>query len=151
MAERLGEAIVPVYPAAMRLSAPGLAAKAKAAAPEADLVALALPGKDPIRRARALVFLDPNRDLLEATAWPEGDAKTAAARIPEADRAAVLCSAVEHVAQFIFIFRRHDDHIGDMTQITVIKDAVMRGSVFSDNAGSVQCDYHRQFLQTDVM
>lgn len=86
VAERLGEAIVPVYPAAMRLPAPGLAAKAKAAAPEADLVALALPGKDPIRRARALVFLDPNRDVLEATAWPEGDAKIAAALAEELDR-----------------------------------------------------------------
>lgn len=63
----------PLHPATQREDAAELAGMLRVAAPEADLLAVPLPGGDPARRLRRLALLDPERSLLEWTAWPERD------------------------------------------------------------------------------
>lgn len=63
----------PMHPSVQRQDAPGPAEMLRAAAPEADLLAVPLAGGDPARRLRRLALLDPERALLEWTAWPERD------------------------------------------------------------------------------
>lgn len=75
--ESLGTGPLPLYPAVRRLKVAGLAEKARAAAPEADLVALVLPGNDPVRPSKMLALVDPRRAMVELTGWPEREPKTA--------------------------------------------------------------------------
>lgn len=82
----------PMYPQGLRGRIEGLGAAARAAAPEADLVALALAGSDPVRPMRVMALVDTRRDLFEATAWPETDAKAANAIAAEVNRALRLTS-----------------------------------------------------------
>lgn len=77
---------VPVFPGVARVALADSAAATKAAAPEADLVALALPGNDPIRPTRVLALFDTRRDLVEVTGWVEKDADAAAALVRELSR-----------------------------------------------------------------
>ncbi len=68
-----GSGDVPTWPAIVRRLVPEAAAPLLAAAPEADLVAFALPVKDPVRNLSRLVLVDPRRGVVEAVAWPEND------------------------------------------------------------------------------
>lgn len=67
----------PIFPAVARVTVAGLAAEAKKAAPEADLVALFLPGNDPVRPVRLVALIDTGRDVAEISGWPESDTRLA--------------------------------------------------------------------------
>jgi len=57
----------------------------------------------------------------------------------------------EHVAQLFLVFRGHHHQVGHRAQIGDIKDAMVGGSVISDNAGAVDGEHHRQLLQGDIV
>jgi len=60
-------------------------------------------------------------------------------------------SGGQHLPAFIFIGRRHDQHIGDAAQITVIETAGMGGAVRANQTGTVQCKQNIQILDGNIV
>ncbi len=60
-------------------------------------------------------------------------------------------SGGQHGAQLIFIFRRHDHHIGKAAQIGKIEKPVMGRTVLTDNPAPVDGKHHRQRFEADIM
>ena len=84
-------------------------------------------------------------------AFPVGQ-HTSSTRITDDKRSHIgkLCR-IHQPAQFMFIIRRSNDQIGYRTQISHIKGPMMGRSVFSHQTGTVQAEYHIQFLNSHIM
>ena len=53
--------------------------------------------------------------------------------------------------QLILILRRHNGHVGNAAQISVIKNAMMRITVITDKTGTVKAQRYMQLLHTDIV
>ena len=53
--------------------------------------------------------------------------------------------------QLILILRRHNGHVGNAAQISVVKNAMMRITVITDKTGTVQAQCYVQLLHADIV
>ena len=60
-------------------------------------------------------------------------------------------TAIQQLAGFIFIGRRHNHHIGDTAKGTYIIGAGVGGAIFTDQAGTIEGKQHIEILQGDIM
>ena len=79
------------------------------------------------------------------------DAGDRAARIADGAGAGKLEGGLHHVGQLVFVFGRHENHLGNAAQIGDVEEAVMRGAVVAGEAGAVHAEEHGQLLQADVV
>lgn len=80
-----------------------------------------------------------------------GHAWAFATRIPDGSGAWVLEAGGEHLAAFVFVGRRHDEHVGDATEVAVVEAAGMGGAVGADEAGAVEGKEDVEVLDGDVV
>jgi hypothetical protein len=57
----------------------------------------------------------------------------------------------QHVAELVFVFRRHHGHVGETAEIGQVEDPMMRAAVISGKTGAVDGERHRQPLQANIM
>ena len=53
--------------------------------------------------------------------------------------------------QLILVLRRHNGHVGNTAQISVVKNAMMRIAVITDKTGTVQTQRYVQLLHADIV
>ena len=63
----------------------------------------------------------------------------------------MVISGGQHLSAFGFIASRHDYHVGNAGQVRQIKRAIVRSTVGTDQATSVNCKCHIQILQGDIV
>src|SRR5687768_14924968 len=61
-----------------------------------------------------------------------------ATRVAYGSRSGVLNHREHHVAHLAFVFRRHDDDVGDGTHVSDVEQAVMSLSVTAGDAAAVE-------------
>ena len=53
--------------------------------------------------------------------------------------------------KFIFIFRRHDHHVGHRKKVSIIENPVMGISIVTDQPAPVHTQLYRELLHTHIM
>src|SRR5215471_11129842 len=71
--------------------------------------------------------------------------------IAQADRAVHVNGSIEHMAQFILVFRRHDLHIGQYAHKGDIEEAMLRRTILADHTRSVHSKDNVEILDTYIM
>ena len=56
-----------------------------------------------------------------------------------------------HVSEFVFIFRRHQHHLGNTAEIADVEQTVVCWAVVAGEAGAIHAENHGKLLQGDVM
>ena len=74
-----------------------------------------------------------------------------ASRVAHGNGSAAFHGGFQHVLEFVFILRRHDDEVRNGAEEGEVKQAVMGGAVRTNEAAPVHRQNHRQFLQADVV
>ena len=77
--------------------------------------------------------------------------RAGAARIAHGGGAVVHEARVEQLPRFVFVRRRHDEHVRNAAQIAQIERAGMRGAVFADQSGAIDREQHVEILQRDIV
>ena len=101
-----------------------------------------------------LAFADdaPLADFEQLRGFGNCNAGALAARITHRARAGVILRhGVDHVRQFGFVRRRHDDHVGQGREIGHVEAAGVRRAVGTYQTGAVDGEAHRQVLDRHVM
>ena len=62
----------------------------------------------------------------------------------------ITVCGVEHLSQFILVFRAHDNQIGDTAEVREIECAVVRRSVLAYDAAPVHGEHDRKVLEAYV-
>ena len=71
--------------------------------------------------------------------------------VAQGNGAAAARGGLQHVLEFVFVLRRHDDKVWDGTEEGEIEQAVVGGAVGPDEAAPVQRQDYGQLLQADVV
>ena len=81
----------------------------------------------------------------------ERHTQSGASRIAKGGGAGMIDRGFQHVAQFVFVLRRHDDHVGQRPQVGDVVQPLMGRPVLADDAGAVHRKRHRDVHDTDVV
>lgn len=71
--------------------------------------------------------------------------------ITDGDGSPVFRCRFQHVLKFIFVFRGHDDHVGDGPEIGQVEKPVVGGSVLADETAPVEGEDDVKILEAHVM
>ena len=73
------------------------------------------------------------------------------ARIAQGNRARVVQGRLQHVLKLVFIFGRHEHHVGDMAEEGKVENPMVRGTVVTHNAPAVHGENDGEILQADIL
>src|SRR5258708_478121 len=76
---------------------------------------------------------------------------TLASRVTQGDRPIHIDSGIKYVAQLFLIFWSHQLHIWNCAHKSYIKHTMLSRTIFTNNSGTIHCEYHMQVLHTNVM
>ena len=126
-------------------------------AAQAQFVGRRLPPPAPARRRRAGRRLRragataPCRSAALSRRRLHRHARAAAARITHRGRAGMAKAGAEHLPAFVFVGRRHDQHVRDAAQVAEVEAAGMGRAVGPDHAAAIDREQHVEVLQRDVV
>ena len=81
----------------------------------------------------------------------QGNADPCCAGVADGSRLREVHGGVEHVLEFVFIFWRHNNEVGDGPKERKVEETVMGGAVFPNDTGPIQHEHHGEVLQAHIM
>ena len=81
----------------------------------------------------------------------EADADPGPLGEPDSRRVPVAQGGLQHPLELAFVLGRHDDHVGQMTEIDDVVHSLVGRTLIRNDAGPVEGQDDRQVLEGDIM